>query len=161
MQDADFRQRIIEKLWNGRPLDEQDTPDRPQTPEPEIRALLRGLRWLTDIAQPTLTIALRELIAARDVASGSLAYRADVPSIELCLDPNEAGEERASQVVWSIAVAQDGSIEPRSASTGRTLPVTDTVRSAGPNLVISVVIEAEDEVRGRAWRSGDKRSLSA
>src|SRR5215218_338365 len=74
MREADFRERVVRNLWNGRPLDEQEAPGRRQCPDPEIQAQLKALRWLTDIAQPTLTVALRELIAQGAVPNGRLAY---------------------------------------------------------------------------------------
>ena len=159
MQETEFRERVVSKLWNGRPLDEQETPDRRQAPDPEIRAQLRALRWLTDIAQPTMTVALRELIDEGAVPNGRLAYGLHPPAIDLCLwhGPASAGQH---DVRWTIAVAEDGSVVARSLSTGRRLAGTETVRTAGPNFVITAMLEAFDEFRRHVW-SGEARSMSA
>jgi hypothetical protein len=160
MREADFRERVVRNLWNGRPLDEQDAPGRRQCPEPEIQAQLKALRWLTDIAQPTLTVALRELVAQGAVPNGRLAYGMRPPCIEVALW-RAAACTGPSDVRWSLAVADDGAITARSLSAGRRLAASETLRTAGPNFVITVMLEAFEEFRRHAWNGAEAKTRSA
>jgi hypothetical protein len=160
MREADFRERVVRNLWNGRPLDEQEAPGRRECPEPDMRAQLKALRWLTDIAQPTLTVALRELIAQGAVPNGRLAYGMRPPCIEVSLW-RAAASAGPSDVRWALVVAEDGSITARSLSAGRRLASSETLRTASPNFVITVMLEAFDEFRRHAWNGAEAKTRSA